>query len=178
MRRRIVAIAVVAAAVALGVGVAEATIPDAAGVIHGCYTLDGGTLRLIDPGAGQTCSAGSEAPLDWNITGGQGATGPVGPQGVLGPPGARGAPGADVSSGYERVSASFTTDGSGNGTGEADCANGKLALSGGVAAQTLTQPTASRPTDNGGGWTVTMKGSASRQYTVYAICVTATAKGP
>jgi hypothetical protein len=52
---------------ALGGGIAYAAIPDAAGVIHGCRTLAGGTLRVIDSEAGQTCRS-SEAALNWNQT--------------------------------------------------------------------------------------------------------------
>jgi hypothetical protein len=177
MRVQIGAVVAVVAAIALGVGVAEGMVPDAAGVFHGCYALDGGQLRVIDTAAGATCAAATEVPLDWNVVGAQGPVGPVGPQGPQGFPGQQGSAGNDASSGYEQVSASFTTAGNGNGTGEADCPNGKLAVGGGVAAQTLTYPTASRPTDDGGGWLVTMRGSANRQYSVYAICVTATAKG-
>jgi hypothetical protein len=62
---------------ALGGGIAYAAIPDAAGVIHGCRTLAGGTLRVIDSEAGQTCRS-SEAALNWNQTGPQGPQGPAG----------------------------------------------------------------------------------------------------
>jgi hypothetical protein len=177
IRRRGIIVVVAAAAIALGVGVAKATIPDAVGTINGCYAIDGGTLRVIDTGSGATCDAGSEVPLDWNVTGAQGTVGPVGPQGPQGFPGQQGSAGGAASSGYEEVSANFTTGGNGLGTGEADCPNGKLAVGGGVAAQTQTHPIESRPTDDGGGWIVTMRGSGNRQYSVYAICVTATAKG-
>ena len=38
-------------------GIAYATIPDAGGVIHGCYQkTHQGTLRVIDTGKAQTCS--------------------------------------------------------------------------------------------------------------------------
>lgn len=177
MRFGIGAVVAVAAAIALGVGVAEATIPASDGIIHGCYALSGGTLRVIDLGAQATCDAGSEVPLNWNIKGAQGPVGPVGPKGSQGFQGPPGQTGGDASSGYEQVYASFATGSNGNGTGEADCPNGKLAVGGGVSAQTQTWPTASRPTDDGGGWTVSMRGSGNRQYSVYAICVTATKAG-
>jgi hypothetical protein len=56
-------------------GIAYATIPDAGGVIHGCYKNSNGALRVIDTGAGATCSA-AETALAWNQTGppGSGAT--------------------------------------------------------------------------------------------------------
>jgi hypothetical protein len=177
MRAGIAAVVAVAVAIAFGVGVAKATIPDATGAIHGCFALDGGKLRAIDTGAAATCDAGTEVPLDWNLTGGQGATGLPGPQGVQGFQGLSGAAGNGVASGYERVSASFATDGTGVGTGEADCSDGKLVGGGGVATQSQSYATASRPTDAGDGWTADLRGIANRQYSVYAICVTATAKG-
>jgi hypothetical protein len=64
--------------VALG-GVAYSAIPDASGVIHGCYQAR--TLRVIDSAA--NCDPG-ETALNWNQ---QGAPGPQGPAGPQGPPG-------------------------------------------------------------------------------------------
>ncbi len=72
--------------------VVRASIPDAGGVIHGCYKTNQGTLRVIDTDAGQTC-ANSEAALNWN------QTGPAGPQGPAGPPGPQG-PKGDPGSTY------------------------------------------------------------------------------
>jgi hypothetical protein len=46
-------------------GVAIANIPDSDGIIHGCYKKSGGALRVIDPSAGQSCTA-RERPLPWN----------------------------------------------------------------------------------------------------------------
>jgi hypothetical protein len=83
-------------------GVAYATIP-ANGVISGCYTKSGGTLRVIDPSTG-SCSS-KETSLNWNVqgpTGPQGPAGPAGVQGLQGPkgdPGINGAPGAPGASG-------------------------------------------------------------------------------
>jgi hypothetical protein len=34
-------------------GIAYASIPDANGVIHGCYSKDNGSLRAIDPSSPQ-----------------------------------------------------------------------------------------------------------------------------
>jgi len=88
------------AVMAVAAGVAYATIPDSGGVIHGCYLNKIGTLRVIDPSAGQKC-AGFETPIQWNQTGPQGATGSAGPKGDTGatgpqgPAGPTGAPGAD-----------------------------------------------------------------------------------
>jgi hypothetical protein len=49
---------------ALGSGLAWATIPDSNGVVHGCYKNVGGALRVIDPGGGGSCHAG-ETAFDW-----------------------------------------------------------------------------------------------------------------
>jgi hypothetical protein len=49
-------------------GVADASIPDASGAIHACYSLKDGALRVIDTDAGQTCG-GKETPLSWSQTG-------------------------------------------------------------------------------------------------------------
>ena len=66
---------------ALG-AVAYASIPDAGGVIQGCYKTASGDLRVIDD-SNASCKAG-ETALDWNQ---QGIQGPQGPQGQQGPPG-------------------------------------------------------------------------------------------
>jgi hypothetical protein len=67
-RRRLL-IAGVAAALLAGAGVAYATIPDAGGVVHTCYTKSTGSLRVIDTGLGQTCKA-NEAAVDVYSKGG------------------------------------------------------------------------------------------------------------
>lgn len=61
---------------------AFASIPDANGVIHGCFRTSTGALRIIDS-ATQTCNS-NETTLTWNQTGPQGPTGPIGPQGPAG----------------------------------------------------------------------------------------------
>src|SRR5215471_1384281 len=75
------------AVLAVGGGVALATVPDSGGVIHGCYAkpsggTPAGTLRVID--TGQSCQA-NESALNWNQTGQLGPQGPAGPQGQQGP---------------------------------------------------------------------------------------------
>ena len=77
-------------------GVGHAAIPDASGIIHGCYATKGGSLRVIDPAAGESCDAKKEVLLNWNQTGPTGPQGPVGamgPQGAVGPAGPQGAVG-------------------------------------------------------------------------------------
>lgn len=62
-------------AVVLVAGLALATVPDSAHVIHGCYNpKQANKLRVIDTDKGQKCTA-AEKPLNWN------QTGPPGPPG-------------------------------------------------------------------------------------------------
>jgi hypothetical protein len=75
---------------ALGGGVAFATIPGAGGVIRACYAKLNGVVRVIDSGA--SCRM-TENPLSWNQVGQQGLQGPAGPQGAKGDQGAQGAQG-------------------------------------------------------------------------------------
>ena len=81
IRPAVVAVAIVGALLVAG-GIAYATIPDASGVIHGCYNKTGqATLRVIDTDKGQACSS-SETPLNWSQTGPTGPQGPTGPSDV------------------------------------------------------------------------------------------------
>jgi hypothetical protein len=73
---RLAVLAVVVTGLAGGIG--YATIPDPAGVIHGCYKPANGSLRVIDRSAGGACSSGERA-LSWN------QAGPPGPAGTAGP---------------------------------------------------------------------------------------------
>ena len=82
---------VIVGALAAG-GIAYATIPDAGGVIHGCYQKKQGTFRVIDTDQSQTCSS-SETSLDFNQTGPQGQPGTTGATGPTGATGATGATG-------------------------------------------------------------------------------------
>ena len=88
MKRLLVAL--VGVAVALGAGIAYASIPDSSGVIHGCYSKSSslsvppGSLRVIDTGLGQSCGQ-NEGTLSWNQLGVKGATGPKGATGAPGP---------------------------------------------------------------------------------------------
>jgi hypothetical protein len=86
-------LALIALAVGVGVavgGIAYASIPDANGVIHGCYNSDNGALRVFGKSKDfQQCNAG-EKPLDWSQTGPTGLTGPTGPTGTSGATGPTG----------------------------------------------------------------------------------------
>jgi hypothetical protein len=89
-RTRIIAVAV--GTLALAGVVTYATIPDSAGVVHGCYVKLTGQLRVIDTGAGQGCLR-FETPISWNQAGPQGPAGAAGPEGAQGPQGVQGDPG-------------------------------------------------------------------------------------
>jgi hypothetical protein len=95
--RRFVVVAAVIAFAAAG-GIAYATIPDSAGVVHACYTKSTGTIRVIDTSV-TNCKSG-ETSLTWSQTGpggpkgDAGATGPPGPTGPAGPTGSAGPAGA------------------------------------------------------------------------------------
>lgn len=67
---------------------AVSSIPDSAGVIHGCYD-SGGNLKVIDTSVTTACPKGYSA-LDWNQTGPQGPAGPTGPTGATGATGPTG----------------------------------------------------------------------------------------
>jgi hypothetical protein len=67
-RRRWLLVTLVAVAVATG-GIAYASIPDAGGVIHSCYTRSSGAWRVIDTNGGQTCRS-NELALDVYSKGG------------------------------------------------------------------------------------------------------------
>jgi hypothetical protein len=94
-RRLVLAFAIAGATFGIASAV-QASIPDAKGVIHGCYNTSLahgnplGALRAIDTATVNGNCASWEAPLDWNqrgVTGPTGARGPTGPTGAAGPPG-------------------------------------------------------------------------------------------
>jgi hypothetical protein len=67
-------------------GTAYAAIPDANGVIHGCYNVVTGSTKIID---GNSCGF-LEKAITWQQTGPRGPAGTPGPQGPAGPQGAAG----------------------------------------------------------------------------------------
>lgn len=167
MKRKLVApgLAVAAALLAALVvgGITRAAIPGPGGVIHGCMKTKG-QLYLVDPAAGQTCK--QDTPLDWN------EPGPSGPQGTDGPQGFAGGSGPSGSSGYETQHVQSTTDGNGDGSDEADCSTGKVALAGGYELQVGLKPVHTGPTSDGSGWAVEVTGKSNAVFSVYAICAT------
>ena len=108
------------AAVAVGLaGTAYATIPGGDGVIHGCFSKSGGTLRVID--ASVTNCKSTETALDWNQ---QGQPGPKGDPGEPGAPGGL--------SGYEIVESQSEFTGDEFKDRLARCPAGKVAVGGGA----------------------------------------------
>jgi hypothetical protein len=139
MKRPII---IVASAVAVAIGggaIAYASIPDSKGVIHGCYTVKGGALRVIDTAKGQTCATGQHA-LNWNQKGPQGPPGPPGPAGVSGYSVARCTPAEDGTTGNFFVASSSggTCSVTGNyqhpGNALLVCPTGDKAISGSSAS--------------------------------------------
>jgi hypothetical protein len=87
----VLALAVAGAVFGIATAV-QAAIPDAQGVIHGCYQKVNGQLRVVDTAAGQSCNP-SELPLNWSQKGTTGARGPTGTKGTTGDRGPTGATG-------------------------------------------------------------------------------------
>ncbi len=98
LRRGVIALGIAAGVAGASTVAVLATIPDAGGVIHGCYQKNVGNLRVIDTST-DTCRP-SEVAINWNQTGVQG---PQGPQGVPGVQGAQGPQGAQGQSGLSHA---------------------------------------------------------------------------
>ncbi len=189
---RVAPIALAAAVISVS-GIALASIPDASGVIHGCYKTSGpaqGVLGVIDTGAGQACPSGT-TPLSWNQTGPQGpagatgATGAQGPQGDTGPQGPAG-PSTAGPTGLDVITVFNNGDSGPNNIGlGVNCPNDHpYAIGGGGVAtsfgfQSSSQLVESRPVGIEGpsnysvsvarGWWV--QGSTAGMYEeAYAIC--------
>jgi hypothetical protein len=132
--KRILTLAGAAALVLAGAGTALASIPDGAGVIHGCYSKSG-DLKIIDP-ATATCPGGT-TPLSWSQTGPQGPAGTSGTDGV---------------SGYEVVAGTIEVPNNGsNHAGTISCPAGKVVLGGGVTSDEVN----GQPSEDGTGWDYT-----------------------
>jgi hypothetical protein len=63
---RAACLATVAGLLAIMPGLGRATIPDAAGVIHGCYNASNGNQRIIDTSV-ESCKK-NEVPIQWSQT--------------------------------------------------------------------------------------------------------------
>jgi hypothetical protein len=125
-----------------------------------------GSSTLIDPGSGQAC--GKDNPLAWN------KPGAAGQQGIDGPKGYTGFQGTTGSSGYQQTYDQETADSSGNGSAEADCPSGTLAIAGGyeLSGPKPMVPLHSAPASDGSGWVVDVADGPSQTFTAFAICAT------
>lgn len=94
MRTPLIAVAALGLA-GLMAGIAWATIPDGAGVIHACYSSSDKILRVVDSGG---CAKG-EAPVSWSTNAIQGVQGPQGDQGAKGDTGLQGRAGVTFAQG-------------------------------------------------------------------------------
>src|SRR4051794_34039839 len=141
-RTSIAALGLVTGVIVGGTGIAYAAIPDQDGVIHGCVGNLTGTLRIIDPSTGASCSAlekslsfsqrgpagPSGSPGPQGPTGVQGPTGPAGPAGAAGPQGPAGSAGI---SGYQIVRVAGPVSIADHKAEVATCPAGKKAIGGG-----------------------------------------------
>jgi hypothetical protein len=113
--------------VAVAATLALASIPDADGVIHGCYKNKTGSLRVIDPPA--ACGSG-ETALDWNQAGQPGGV-----------------------SGYQIISGDpVTVDPGVSQEAQVSCPAGKLAVGGGYIAGGSVRVISSAPAGAGTVW--------------------------
>ena len=136
---------------ALASGAAYATIPDSGGVIHACMHKNVGTIRIIDPSAGQKCSASLETPIDWNQKGARGPTGSSGSNGGRGPTGPKGDTGSNGSRGPTGTRGPTGADGAKGPTG----ARGPSGPGGPSGADGPKGATGARgPTGPAGGWSL------------------------
>jgi hypothetical protein len=111
-------VALIVAGAVFGIVTAvQAAIPDASGVLHGCYNAQG-TLRVIDSPS-VACKNG-ETAIPWNqrgITGAKGMTGARGPTGLKGHTGASGPSGVRGPSGTNGINGQNGADGVTGATG-------------------------------------------------------------
>lgn len=162
-KRIVVGVVGLAAAGAVGAGVAYASIPGSNGVINGCYKSSGGDLKVIDSSA--SCASGYK-PLNWNQAGPQG---PAGANGV---------------SGLETRVASGAADAESIKSIAVSCSSGKRALGGGfefsnpgadvnIVASTPTGASGSG-TDNATGWVAEFNNheTTTKNVSVWVVCAT------
>jgi hypothetical protein len=158
------------AALAAG-ALAYATIPDTNGVVHGCYKVQQGALRVIDTEQGQTCLS-IERSLVWSQTGQQGEQGPPGTSGW------------EKKTGVETFTAPFTSVDPTDYQAFVVCSAGKKVLGGGALVQWFDAAggdvqtgyvAVDAPVGNDIGWFAraeqpTSAAVASMKVSVYAIC--------
>jgi hypothetical protein len=164
-----------AIAVAALAGAAYATIPGSDGVIHGCYTKSGGTLRVIDASV-TTCKDG-ETSLNWNQAGVPGPPGPQGEQGPPGPPGPKGDQGDPGVANFTVRSAEQANLPLGEIVGfKVNCEPGERATGGGFDVERFGDPNVrllqSAPLSDDSGWAVTLQNNSGqiRAARAFAVC--------
>jgi hypothetical protein len=160
-RRRTLAVTGGAAVLlAVGAGIAIASIPDASGAIHACYKTAHGQARIVESAA--DCRS-SETAIEWNQ------------RGVAGPPGPPGMPGSTISytNGY---SEHVTVPPGSFRFANAICPTGTLLVGGGYATENVSTallvPTNSYPTgmpDGRGAWYVVMFNIGARAEEFWAV---------
>jgi hypothetical protein len=133
LSRGVVLLGFAIAITAIAGAVAVATIPDASGVIHGCYNKSG-DLRVIDD-AVETCKQ-NETPLNWNQTGPQGPSGPL--------------------SGWEIVTEDLVIPPTFDQGVDVECPQGKKVVGGGwsTVAGAFPHVISNGPIPDGSGWHV------------------------
>jgi hypothetical protein len=135
MRKWLIPVAA-ATLLAVGGGVAYASIPGPGGVVNACYKNSTGMLIVIDSAA--SCPTGYTA-LNWN---------------QAGPPGPAGTNGTNGVSGYEVVQGSVSVPADGGiHTGTISCPSGKVVLGGGTTSDEVT----GQPSADGTGWDYTFQ---------------------
>ena len=87
------------------------------GAINGCYDKTNGNLRVLVPGAKNSCRR-SESRISWNQQGPAGATGAVGPAGPGGPAGPQGPAGPTGAAGANGNAGSAGPSGATGATGD------------------------------------------------------------
>lgn len=172
MKRLLVILAATCAVLAVGAGIAYASIPAPDGTIHGCYKNSTGMLIAIDSSA--SCPTGYTA-LNWS------QTGPQGPAGTNGTNGTNGVSGYQVEtcnlSGSGSTSLCTDTSSGGVFSGTLSCPTGKTAISESNAAPHPLGNAAvyggAAPTSDGTGYDFLYYtfGSPTTSVDVYVTCV-------
>jgi hypothetical protein len=133
-RKRLLVVASLLTIGCVAAGIAYATIPNS-GVINGCYTRSGGSLRVVDSSTTK-CKSG-ETSIAWNVAGAQGQQGVQGTQGIQG---TQGNPGPSGVSGYQIISVKVDDVADGDDAYFSDAVNpiscpaSKKVIGGGVTA--------------------------------------------
>lgn len=169
-------------------GVALAAIPGTENRIDACRAVQGGTVRIIDSEAGETCRQAVEAPVSWGVAGPEGAQGPAGSQGPAGPAGPQGQAGPQGAQGPAGPAGPQGPAGDVRGyqvlmlppanVKEFErrtvlCPAGKKVLGGGGEARGDNAAlVGSFPTENNDGWTAIARnpGQATVGVSVFVIC--------